>query len=80
MGQFGNGTTTNAATAISINTVSDIQALATGYGFSRAVVVGGAVKCWGNNLYGGLGVAPRQQRIANRPRSRGLKPMRQLRT
>ncbi len=54
-GQLGNGSTTDAATAVGVSGVLDAVTVAGGQIFTCAIRTGGAVWCWGSNLYGQLG-------------------------
>jgi alpha-tubulin suppressor-like RCC1 family protein len=56
-GQMGDGTTQDRHGATAVNGVANaIAAVAAGNNDSCAVLVGGAVKCWGMNTYGELGI------------------------
>jgi hypothetical protein len=55
-GQLGDGTTTDRLTAGTVSGLSTgIAAVSAGYQHSCTVSTAGAVKCWGQNTYGGLG-------------------------
>ena len=54
-GQLGNGTTTSAATPVSVSGISTATAITAGNTQSCALHAGGTVRCWGNNVYGQLG-------------------------
>jgi len=62
-GQLGNNSLVNSAVAVSVvdgsgNLVTDIQAIASGYGHSIALKSDGTVLTWGNNYNGELNVYP----------------------
>lgn len=53
---LGDGTTTNRLTPVDVSGLTaDVYAATTSYGFSYAVTLDGALKCWGYNGYGALG-------------------------
>jgi alpha-tubulin suppressor-like RCC1 family protein len=55
-GQLGDGTTTNRLTPVTVSGLgSGVSAISVGASHSCAVLVTGAVKCWGNNQFGKLG-------------------------
>jgi alpha-tubulin suppressor-like RCC1 family protein len=55
-GQLGDGTTTQRLTPVAVSTLSaGGLAVSAGHTWSCAVSAGGAVQCWGHNVYGQLG-------------------------
>jgi alpha-tubulin suppressor-like RCC1 family protein len=55
-GQLGDGTTTNRTTPVTVTGLSSgVSAISVGANHSCAVLITGAVKCWGNNQFGKLG-------------------------
>jgi alpha-tubulin suppressor-like RCC1 family protein len=55
-GELGNGTTTNSSVPVSVSNLSGATAISrTENESSCALVAGGAIECWGNNVDGELG-------------------------
>ena len=54
-GQLGVGSTTNAAKAASVKSLSNVAAVTTGGSHACAVLEAGTVKCWGKNANGQIG-------------------------
>jgi alpha-tubulin suppressor-like RCC1 family protein len=54
-GQLGDGANTDRLTPVTVQGVSDAEALAAGGAYSCARLGGGTVKCWGKNAPGQLG-------------------------
>src|SRR5207244_5473913 len=52
---FGDGTTTDRNTPVTVSGLTDAVALGGGYEFTCALEYGGTVQCWGDNTYGQLG-------------------------
>ena len=59
-GQLGNGSTTNSLVPVDARGLgSGVTAISTGERYSCALNSGGAMKCWGTNEYGQLGIGSR---------------------
>ena len=55
-GQLGNSATANSSTPVNVSNLnSGVEELAVGDSHTCAVVSGGAVRCWGNNIFKQLG-------------------------
>ena len=54
-GQLGDGTTTDRNTPVTVNNLSGVKTLASGWDHSLALKEDGTVWAWGNNSYGQLG-------------------------
>jgi alpha-tubulin suppressor-like RCC1 family protein len=55
-GQLGNGKTANSPRPVSVTGLAGgVSAISVGVIFACALMNGGAVKCWGNNVAGELG-------------------------
>ena len=61
-GQLGDETTTDRTAPVDVVGLSSgVAAVATGGGHTCALTTTGGVKCWGDNIYGGLGAATTEQ-------------------
>ncbi len=55
-GQLGNGTQADSKTAVQVSSLeSGVKAISAGARHSCAILEGGSVVCWGNNVFGQLG-------------------------
>jgi hypothetical protein len=67
-GELGNGTSNNTSlTPVPVSNLSGVTSVAAGAFFSCAIVNGGAVKCWGHNVYGMLGNGTATTHAASSP-------------
>ena len=56
-GKLGNGSTTNSSSAVTVSEIAGAEAITAGASHSCALLTsGGAVRCWGDNTAGELGV------------------------
>jgi len=56
-GKLGNGSTTNSSSAVAVSEIAGAEAITAGASHSCALLTsGGAVRCWGDNTAGELGV------------------------